>query len=381
MSCAHPSSRAARFCLGDESPVRPVGPSPLKMGAAEESLMQALSSAPVMTITPYAAYKRTKKPLKSILKRPDPLQSSERENGGSAPRTRQRRCVSFSGFSNSRWDADTNRSASAGGRTGKDKGKTSSRGRPSRMSVPHVNVNISSSTSTGKDSCICCITGGNNHHHQPHHSHNPASHNHQRNFNWTSPSTGSQNRGRSKSSCSPRLPRRDASSVSPTRTKVSSLKPPRRRLSHENLFQHKIDFFLEQTAEHGKKIELQQRHHAKKDDPCLDLAPVAPSKNKDIEELEMSLISMQNFLVALHSVPDNQKLLQKHLEVQTRVQDELRQQKELHHVDDEDEYDDEDDDDSSCDDDDDDLDDLYDEMIRHRPLPALSMLGGIQEEE
>jgi uncharacterized protein YbaP (TraB family) len=149
-----------------------------------------------------------------------------------------------------------------------------------------------------------------------------------------------------------------------------SLQPPRRRLSHENLFQHKIDFFLEQTALHGKTLEQQYQQGA------------ACSIPKDIEELEMSLLSMQKFLVALHSVPNNQKLLQKHLDHQRHLQEALQTQirRELQddseRDDDSIDYSEEDDDD---DDDDEALDKLYDEMVRRRPLPALSPLTTLGE--
>lgn len=124
---------------------------------------------------------------------------------------------------------------------------------------------------------------------------------------------------------------------------------------------------------HGKKLEQQEQQ----DGAC--------SIPKDIEGLEMSLLSMQKFLVALHGVPNNQKLLQKHLDHQKSLQETLQMQmrQELQDGESDDgsmDYSEEDDEDEDEDEDDEALDKLYDELVRHRPLSALSSFARLGQE-
>ena len=156
----------------------------------------------------------------------------------------------------------------------------------------------------------------------------------------------------------------------PTATKKNSssssapLRKPRRVLSHENLFQHKIDYFLEQTQKHAGT------------DPTI--------RTRDLEELECALSSLQHFMVALHEMPDKQAVFQK---VQTigvdNADDEQAQSGDECYTSDEeqaeqsgDEYytSDEDYSDSDDDDDESEVDALLHELSKG-PLPAFQIMG------
>lgn len=202
---------------------------------------------------------------------------------------------------------------------------------------------------------------------------------------------GSTNASEAGISSAPRLPRRPLEDEQVANTSTQALAteaapmPPRRMRSHENLFQYKIDFFLEQTASNQKKLEKQQTQNGNFQ---------YESPPKDIEALESSLFSMQQFLVALTSMPNNQKLLQKHMEHQTSLQAQIEERKrgeeededeEEYDSDDEDYYDEDDDDasldsdDEEDDDDDDEDDDLCNEIlqeIQKNKLEQLNLLMG-----
>jgi hypothetical protein len=124
---------------------------------------------------------------------------------------------------------------------------------------------------------------------------------------------------------------------------------------------------------HGKKLE--EQHQQQQGTAC--------SKPKDIEELEMSLLSMQKFLVALHGVPNNQKVLQKHLEHQKSLQETLQmqmsQEQQVCEEDDNGSIDFSVEEDEDEDEDDEALVKLYDEMFRHRPRSALSSIARLGE--
>ena len=295
--------------------------------------MVAFSAYPGTTTTNEPFVMLTKKPLKSILKTSSTRKKTDRlakfkntnrslglkfasddpaaeeEEGellqeDDSLKYKYRRCVSFSSFS--RWDTTSccssptlpqaSNAAIASSTADTSTSITSSQSmpiKPPRPASSPLNSPVSSSSSGGG-------TGGCG---------RPL-----RNVSWKSQGGGGKALFRSQNN--PFLKSFDQIPNKPTRSRMAPPCKPRRVRSHENLFQHTIDAFLNQASDHHKKLEKQlqqqgqhQGQHAANKCSCS----CSCSLPEDVEEVESSLLSMQNFLVALHNVPNSQKLLRKHM--------------------------------------------------------------------